>query len=309
MRVSDISAISGASTSKHKILFSRNNTSDSIGMLIERSNKQDDSTSISDFIVPDYPSGSFANSHSHSDWFSLPDASTTNYLIFCIGFALTAAPIASALIFAPPMIGHVTGGIGNGVLFLTYALCSLVFAKPTVNVLGSTKSFIVGLGGNFIYVVGFLVFSQENLLTNRIGYPLAAAVGGMAQGIMWTAQSKYFSKNVSMMVSSMDVKEIENMNRSLASKFASIYFLCVALVLLLCTIFSFNFIHIKYEILYGLIPAYVLVTLLSLLLLSRLDSFGDVGYPWSTFKPRRGFAEMISAGALLPPAQKAKLVL
>lgn len=305
MRPSDTSALSSnASASKHKILFSRNNTSDSIGMLIEQSENDD---AGSDYVIPEFNSGSF--NHSNSDMFAFPDATTANYYIFCVGFSMTAAPIVSALIFAPPMIGHVTGGVGNGVLFLTYALCSLMFAKPAVNVLGCTKSFVIGLGGNFIYVVGFLIFSQGSFLTYRIGYPLVAAVGGLAQGVMWTAQSKYFSKNVSMTVSSMDVKEIENMNRSLASKFASIYFLCVAIILLICTICAFDWIHVESEILYGLLPAYVLLTLLALLLLSRLDTFGDVGDSWANFKPRRGFAEMISAALALPPAQRAKLAL
>lgn len=303
MRPSDISGSSNLSQTKHKILFSRSNTAESIGMLIEHSAENDTSGTV----IPEYPSGSFALSN--SDLFIYPNTTTTNYYIFCIGFSLTAAPVVSTLIFAPPMIGHVTGGIGNGILFLTYALWSLVFAKSTVNILGSTRSFIVGLGGNFVYVVGFLLFSQGSYSAIRIGYPILAVVGGMAQGVMWAAQSKYFSKNVAMMVSSMDVKEVENMNRSLASKFAFIYFLCVGLVLLICTVFSFDIFHMTHEILYGLIPGYVLLTLLSLLLLSHLDSFGDVGDAWVNFKPRRGLMEMFTAAAALPPAKKLKLAL
>mmetsp|Transcript_15427 Transcript_15427/g.23270 ORF Transcript_15427/g.23270 Transcript_15427/m.23270 type:complete len:512 (-) Transcript_15427:185-1720(-) len=296
---SDTSQLSGHS--KHRIIFSRNNTADSAALLCEKEEEQEYSD------VDELRSNSVSFNHDPREWFKFPDASMSNYYYFCIGFSLSVSPIVATLIFAPPVIGHVAGGVGNGCLFLAYAFCSLVIAKPTVNVLGCTKSFIVGLFGNFIYVTGFLLFSQESFYMNSLAYAMVAALGGVSQGIMWTAQSKYFSKNALLMVTSMDTKEVENMHRALANRFATIYFTCLLLTIILCTVIAAEPIEVHMGIVYIVLPGYVLLVALSLVFLSRLDSFGDTGEPWHTFKPRRGLFDMFSQSRLLPPAKRSKL--
>lgn len=63
---------------------------------------------------------------------------------------------------------------------------------------GPKIGLVMGVGGYCVYILGFLL---AILLNGTIRWPvfiISACVGGMAGGLLWTAQGRYFSKNAAL---------------------------------------------------------------------------------------------------------------
>jgi hypothetical protein len=286
--------------SKHKIIYSRNNTinSDYSGAIIP--NEEDDS--ITYYCQSEHEEIGRSARILYSDI-----NSSTNYIYFCIGFSLSSAPVISSLLYAPAVIGHENGGIGNGLFYLAYAAFSLFISKPLVTLLGCKNSFFVGLGGNVIFLSVFTLFVKHSSMAVGIYYA-GSMVGGLAQGLLWSAHNKYFSKSCQMIVPSMDVKAIENTNRALASKFASILFLFLIVLFVASTLMAADPARLERPILI-ILPSFLALSLISLCFLCRLDSYGDAGESWRSFRPKRGLMDMVVAIRSLPSSMRTKLVL
>jgi Na+/proline symporter len=138
-----------------------------------------------------------------------------------------------------------------------------------------------------------LLQKQYDIDNNDKFYPVIASLGGFCQALMWTAQGKYFNRSVQLLLQSMNRFDIENLNRSLASTFAFVYFIC------LCFVFTFWVISEFYDlnsnkILEIFLPIYVVGNLISFRCLSRLDDLGDAGEAWHTFRIQSGIFQMLS---------------
>jgi hypothetical protein len=253
------------------------------------------------------------------------DISTINYILFCIAFSLTVAPIICSIIFAPAVIGDEIGALGNGCFFLCYAFFSLFFSKSIVYMLGCIKSFFLGHFGSYFYMISFILFANE-YYTHKSIFFISTAIGGLSQGLLWSAHSKYFSKCSQMMISSMNHKEIENMHRTLSTRFASFYFMILMGVFLTCTLVISNPAQIHQSIVSLALPVYSATQVISLMIYYFLDHYGDVGnilypsapsltffYPSSASvsgpKPFQEFFHMIMSTRSLPKRMKIKLAL
>lgn len=228
------------------------------------------------------------------------DENRWNFLCFCVGVSLSTSPVISTLFWAPVLLDHHYAGIGNGCFFLVYAFTSLCIAKSIINILGCTRTFFLCHIGNLIYCICFMVeFTvllekfNIDMSTNGAFYPLVASIGGFSQSLMWTAHVKYFNRCAQLMLKSMNMLEIENLNRSLASTFAFIYFICLSLVFLSCVLVLFKD-YSSNHLLAFFAPTYLTMVVTSIYCLCRLDDMGDNGGSWTSFQFRRGLLEMIT---------------
>lgn len=233
-------------------------------------------------------------------WQCIGDENRWNFFCFCVGVGLSTAPVFSTLFWAPVVLNHRYAGIGNGCFFLIYAFTSLCLAKSIINILGCSRTFICCHLGNIVYCVCFLVeFTvlmekfDIHISTNGSFYPIVASVGGFSQSLMWTAHVKYFNRCAQLMLKSMTELDITNLNRSLASTFAFIYFISLCLVFFSCVLVLFNDFS-SYQILAYFISLYLVAVTLSMYCLWRLDDMGDKGESWLHFQFRRGLLEMVS---------------
>jgi hypothetical protein len=237
-----------------------------------------------------------------------------NYLCFCVGICLSTAPVISTLFWAPVLLNHHYAGIGNGCFFLVYAFTSLCLAKSITQVLGCGRTFWFCHAGNLFYCLCFMIeFTvllekfNVDMSTNGAFYPLVASIGGFSQSLMWTAHVKYFNRSAQLMLKSMNVLDIENLNRSLASTFAFTYFTCLIMVFLISCLVLFRDFSAN-ELLVYLVPVYLSTVVFSTYCLCRLDHMGDNGDDWANFQFRRGLLEMMYSIRQLPTGMSRKLL-
>jgi hypothetical protein len=305
--------------SKHKVIFSRVNTSDNNfsrsntydstrrsfrysdgGVEYKGMEEYDDTDKLSVYNTIDESKASVTETDSGFSFDCIGDENRWNFLCFCVGVSLSTAPVISTLFWAPVLLDHRYAGIGNGCFFVVYAITSLCIAKSIINILGCTKTFIVCHIGNLFYCICFMVeFTvllkklDIDMSTNGSFYPLVACIGGFSQSLMWTAHVKYFNRCAQLMLKSMNVLDIENLNRSLASTFAFIYFISLCLVFLSCVLVLFRDFSAN-QLLEFFGPTYLITVVTSFYCLYRLDDMGDKGNSWSNSQFRRGLLEMIT---------------
>ena len=156
-------------------------------------------------------------------------------------------------------------------------MCDQFFwGKTIVHYFGCIKSFLLGQFGTLLYILSFILFSKEYILQDYI-YFTGTIIGGISQGLLWTAHSKYFNKSSQMMISSMNYNEIEKMHSYLSFKFSMIYFIILICLFIGCTFVISNPFDITKKTFKIILPVYFILYFTSMLLFIHLDNYGDIG--------------------------------
>lgn len=211
-------------TSKHKILFSRTNTINSIisnevenfnnvnpelafkrqptinsvfasdGELTRKASNITSMTASSGMATDDthYDRQNTYNSekiqsNKNEDTLAHYFGQRKNYYLFCWGMGLSSGPSLCVFMYAPSLLGTLAGGIGNGCFCLIYALISLFFAKRIVARNGCKAILIFATMGNVLYVTSFMFINAFDFYPLS-AYPVFAVIGGFVQALMFAAQ-------------------------------------------------------------------------------------------------------------------------
>ena len=121
-----------------------------------------------------------------------------NFYLMCICFSANHGCVVACIAYAASELGDLLGGYGTGSLYVCYAFTAFLLSKPVITMTGPKIGLILGVGGYCVYVLGFLL---AVVLQGSIRWPIflfSACVGGIAGGMLWTAQGRYFSKNASL---------------------------------------------------------------------------------------------------------------
>jgi hypothetical protein len=121
-----------------------------------------------------------------------------NFYFMCICFSANHGCVVSCIAYAASELGDLLGGYGTGALYVCYAFTAFFLSKPVITMTGPKIGLVLGVGGYCVYILGFLL---AIVLNGQIRWPVfifAACVGGMAGGMLWTAQGRYFSKNAAI---------------------------------------------------------------------------------------------------------------
>lgn len=108
-----------------------------------------------------------------------------DYIVFALAFALAEAPVVATLTFAPILLPTIAvGGWGNGIFYISFAICSMSTAKSFVQTFGCKRALLYGYVGTAVYMYGWGMFLA--LFPNQMNFifPLFSAVGGISQAIM-----------------------------------------------------------------------------------------------------------------------------
>ena len=103
-----------------------------------------------------------------------------------------------------------------------YAFTALLFSKPLIAALGARNGLLVGMGGYCVYVAAFLfaVIVPAGSWLQWTVFLIACAIGGIAGGLLWTAQGRYFARNSSkyseamIYASQRDQQIMQNQNQN-----------------------------------------------------------------------------------------------
>lgn len=117
-----------------------------------------------------------------------------NYIIFCCTFSVVHGAVDGVLAFTVPYLGTSLGGIGNGLMYITYAVSCVFVADPCVSFFGSKKSVLIGMLLLLLYTLS-VCFSIFLSPIKWYLFPIGAICGGFGAGIMWTSQGTYYVKN------------------------------------------------------------------------------------------------------------------
>lgn len=129
--------------------------------------------------------------------------------------------MVSCLAYSTTELGNSLGGYGSGVLYIFYAFTSFFLSKPVVSMVGPKNGLLLGVTGYCVYVCGFLFA----ILVPEAAWPvflISCMIGGIAGGLLWTSQGRYFSRN-SKLYSNASGTSVEEVNATFAGIFATAY--------------------------------------------------------------------------------------
>lgn len=144
-----------------------------------------------------------------------------NYIIFCLSFSVTHATVDGVLSYASAELGKSLGGYSGGLLYIFYAFTSLFFSKAFISWKGARISMLIGISSLMMYVTTFSIAIGVPSIQWYVCIP-GSIIGGIGAGLMWTAQSTYYSQNA-LIYSRLSGEDIEKIHNDFAAYFAVIY--------------------------------------------------------------------------------------
>lgn len=161
-----------------------------------------------------------------------------NFVIFSLSFSLTHASVICVLAYSSTLLGATLGGYGSFVLYVMYAISSLLFSRWTLQLLGPKWTVFCGLSGLQLYVISFffaLLFPSISWWIFLFG----AFFGGLGAGVLWVGQSMYFSYSSELHIEDDGGSEAKATTLSnFAGYFAFLYLLFEVLVQLFALLSS-----------------------------------------------------------------------
>ena len=178
----------------------------------------------------------------------------------------------SCLAYSTTELGNKLGGYGSGILFIFYALTAFFLSKPLVSMVGPKNGLLLGLTGYCVYVCGFLFA----VLVPYAAWPvflIACMIGGIAGGLLWTSQGRYFSRNAKLYSEASGIS-VEVVNTTFAGIFATAYLGLEMLTKVLATVIFISYPTKAPGIIFSL---YTILALISCFVLNTLDDLQEAG--------------------------------
>jgi hypothetical protein len=144
-----------------------------------------------------------------------------DFTIFSLCFSLCHAAVMACVAYSSSEFSDTVSTISNGSLYLCNAFSAFFIAGDFVYYAGPKFSMTIGLIGNCIFVLGFLISALRPSTVWFIFIP-SSIIGGLASGLQWTAQGKYYSV-ASIYYSQQQNLSLQNCNKKFAAIFATIY--------------------------------------------------------------------------------------
>lgn len=176
-----------------------------------------------------------------------------NFIVMCVSFSINHGCVVSCLAYATAELGNSLGGYGSGCLYVLYAFTAFLLSKPVVVMIGPKNGLFLGTLGYCIYIAGFLLA----ILIPKIKWPIfliAASIGGIAGGLLWPSQGRYFARNAKLYSENTDIP-IEKVNATFAAIFASSYLGFEMLTKVLATVVSLAFPNVAYYLIFSIYTA------------------------------------------------------
>lgn len=124
-----------------------------------------------------------------------PEQLRSNFERMGVLFAANHGVVTTPLTVATSLLSNEVASLGNGTLYAFTLLSSLLLGVPMVAGIGSKNSLLVGMLFYCIYAAAFAgsLAAVDSPDLQRTLFLSGSACGGLAAGVLWTAQGSYFS--------------------------------------------------------------------------------------------------------------------
>mmetsp|Transcript_80996 Transcript_80996/g.153633 ORF Transcript_80996/g.153633 Transcript_80996/m.153633 type:complete len:437 (+) Transcript_80996:61-1371(+) len=150
-----------------------------------------------------------------------------NFRWMGVAFALNHGVVTTPKAVATSLLDRDVADIGNALIWLATLLSSLLLGAPIVGAIGAKRGILLGMSLYCVYVGGFTLaalFEDVESLT-WLFFVGGCIAGGLAAGVLWTAQGGYFAATATLLASATGQSR-EAMTASLGGTFAFVYLVC-----------------------------------------------------------------------------------
>jgi len=139
-------------------------------------------------------------------------------------FAVNHGVVTTPLAVATSTLGMNVAAVGNGLLYVFTLFSSLLLGAPATASLGPKNSLSLGMLLYTVYAAGFGVSASlaDGSTAQWTIFTLGSACGGVAAGILWTAQGSFFAGTATRLAEASGSSR-EAATSNLATSFASLY--------------------------------------------------------------------------------------
>jgi len=164
-----------------------------------------------------------------------------NFWWMIVWFSLNHGTVTTPLIVASSLLDEQVAYIGNGVLYLGTCISGLFLGAPVSSAFGPKVGLLAGMFLYCLYVLGFtLAAAFEGMAElSAACWVIGSACGGMAAGMLWTAQGTYISATATLMA------EVRNEPRDVLTARLFGHFAWVYLVLEVCSKVFFSALQVS----------------------------------------------------------------
>lgn len=195
-----------------------------------------------------------------------------NFLMMCVAFSLNHGCVVSCLAYSSTQLGDSLGGTGSGCLYIFYSVTAFLISKPIVSMVGPKYGLLMGVVGYCIYIAGFLFA----ILVPALAWPVflvAASIGGIAGGLLWPSQGRYFAQNALLYAEETDTP-VATVNSTFAGIFAACYLGFEMVTKVLATVVFLTAPSIAYFLIFSIYTCIAVVCCFFIAGLSDLDESG-----------------------------------
>lgn len=154
-----------------------------------------------------------------------PQEIRANFLRMSVYFAIGHGTATTPLVYASSALETRVAYLGNGVLYIVTLISALALSIPLLGVTGLRGGMVVGMALYAVYAAGFsLAAAATTPFTQGLFFVTGSICGGLAAGILWTAQGGYLARTASA-VAELDQSRRELITSELATQFAFHYLL------------------------------------------------------------------------------------
>jgi len=233
-----------------------------------------------------------------------------NFIIMCLAFSFNHGCVVSCLAYSSTELGSELGGYGSGCLYVFYALTAFFLSKPVVSMIGPRLGLFAGTAGYCVYVGGFL-FAILVVDIPQLAWPVfltSASVGGIAGGLLWTSQGRYFARNAKV-YAEITGEDVSKVNATFAGVFATSYLGLEMVTKVLATVVFLTAPDKAPFIIFTIYTAIAVLSATIILTLSTLEETGTWDWSFATISANAGAAASLvyedARLALLLPFQVA----
>lgn len=144
-----------------------------------------------------------------------------NFFLMGVLFAMNHGVVTTPLAVSTTLLKLETATFGNGLLYVVTLFSSLLLGAPVVGQLGPKGGLTFGMFFYCLYIAcfaGSLYFTSQEWL-----FTAGSACGGLAAGVLWTAQGTYFASSASAL--SATGRSRDEATADLSGQFAFSYLL------------------------------------------------------------------------------------
>jgi len=159
-----------------------------------------------------------------------------NFLRMSIYFAIGHGCATTPLVYASSILDSQVAYLGNGTLYIAMLLSALILAVPITSRTGLKGGMVAAFVLYAVYAAGFSAAAMAAApALQGVFFVLGSMSGGLAAGILWTAQGGFMARTASA-IADTENEPHQLVNSELATQFAFYYLLFeeVAKVLFTC---------------------------------------------------------------------------